>query len=81
MITALQAWITGTFDIFDPVALSVGVFRAGTQQNVIPGTATFEATVRVCRGIAETYSRGDAHAARCPAPVIGHGEGDDDGSP
>ncbi|MEV7796644.1 M20 family metallopeptidase [Streptomyces sp. NPDC087512] len=71
MVTALQAWITRTFDVFDPVVLSVGRFRAGTQQNVIPDTAVFEATVRsfspqaqarvkdgtveVCRGIAAAY--------------------------
>ncbi|MFC6062016.1 M20 metallopeptidase family protein [Streptomyces ochraceiscleroticus] len=71
MVTALQAWITRTFDIFDPVVLTVGTFHAGTQQNVIPDTATFHATVRsfspeaqrkvregspeVCRGIAQAY--------------------------
>ncbi|NLU69337.1 M20 family metallopeptidase [Streptomyces sp. HNM0574] len=71
MVTALQAWITRTFDVFDPVVLSVGTFHAGTQQNVIPETATFEATVRsfspraqalvkdgtvrVCEGIAAAY--------------------------
>ncbi|MFE6686338.1 M20 family metallopeptidase [Streptomyces sp. NPDC057743] len=71
MVTALQAWITRTFDVFDPVILTVGTFHAGTQQNVIPDTAVFEATVRsfspaaqarlkdgtveVCRGIAAAY--------------------------
>ncbi|MEU9124145.1 M20 family metallopeptidase [Streptomyces sp. NPDC048506] len=71
MVTALQAWITRTFDVFDPVILSVGTFHAGTKQNVIPETAVFEATVRsfsdaaqarvkdgtveVCRGIAAAY--------------------------
>ncbi|MEU5207900.1 M20 family metallopeptidase [Streptomyces sp. NPDC020742] len=74
MVTALQAWITRTFDVFDPVILSVGTFHAGTQQNVIPETAVFEATVRsfsdaaqarvkdgtveVCRGIAAAYGVG-----------------------
>ncbi|WP_052869021.1 M20 metallopeptidase family protein [Streptomyces niger] len=71
MVTALQAWITRTFDVFDPVVLTVGTFHAGTQQNVIPDSATFHATVRsfsptaqrkvregspeVCRGIARAY--------------------------
>ncbi|MFI6638650.1 M20 family metallopeptidase [Streptomyces sp. NPDC050504] len=71
MVTSLQAWITRTFDIFDPVVLTVGVFQAGTQSNVIPDTASFratvrcfserslallrEGTVRVCRGIADAY--------------------------
>ncbi|MCB5906851.1 M20 metallopeptidase family protein [Streptomyces pinistramenti] len=74
MVTALQAWITRTFDVFDPVILTVGTFHAGTQQNVIPDTAEFEATVRsfspvaqaavkdgtveVCRGIAAAYGVG-----------------------
>lgn len=74
MVTALQAWITRTFDVFDPVILTVGTFHAGTQQNVIPDTAVFKATVRsfsdaaqarvkdgtveVCRGIAAAYGVG-----------------------
>ncbi|MGW1372901.1 M20 metallopeptidase family protein [Streptomyces sp. NPDC002446] len=74
MVTALQTWITRTFDVFDPVILTVGVFHAGTKQNVIPETAVFEATVRsfsdaaqarvkdgtveVCRGIAAAYGVG-----------------------
>ncbi|RVU23191.1 amidohydrolase [Streptomyces antnestii] len=71
MVTALQAWITRTFDIFDPVVLTVGTFHAGTAQNVIPDNAVFHATVRsfspaaqatvkdgtveVCRGIAHAF--------------------------
>ncbi|MFJ5675812.1 M20 family metallopeptidase [Streptomyces sp. NPDC093097] len=71
MVTALQTWITRTFDVFDPVVLTVGTFHAGTQKNIIPDTAAFEATVRsfsdaaqarlkdgtveVCRGIAAAY--------------------------
>lgn len=71
MVTALQAWITRTFDIFDPVVLTVGTFHAGTAQNVIPENAVFHATVRsfspaaqakvkdgtveVCRGIAHAF--------------------------
>ncbi|MFJ9408185.1 M20 family metallopeptidase [Streptomyces sp. NPDC101393] len=74
MVSALQTWITRTFDVFDPVILSVGTFHAGTKQNVIPETAVFEATVRsfspaaqsrvkdgtveVCRGIAAAYGVG-----------------------
>ncbi|WP_274915818.1 M20 metallopeptidase family protein [Streptomyces sp. WZ-12] len=71
MVTALQAWITRSFDVFDPVILSVGMFHAGTQVNVIPETAAFNATVRsfsaaaqarvkdgtveVCRGVAAAH--------------------------
>ncbi|MFR9673811.1 M20 metallopeptidase family protein [Streptomyces sp. TR06-5] len=71
MVTALQTWISRSFDVFDPVVLTVGTFHAGTKQNVIPDSATFEATVRsfspaaqarvkdgtveVCRGIAAAH--------------------------
>ncbi|MER5388616.1 M20 family metallopeptidase [Saccharopolyspora sp. NPDC002686] len=46
MITALQTMVTRTFDIFDPVVVTVGKFTGGTRRNIIPDTATFEATVR-----------------------------------
>ncbi|MGD6740967.1 M20 metallopeptidase family protein [Streptomyces sp. BH106] len=46
IVTAIQTWVTRRFDIFDPAVVTVGTFHAGTQQNVIPDTATFEATVR-----------------------------------
>jgi len=46
MVTALQTLITRQFDVFEPVVITVGTFHAGTRRNVIPSTATFEATVR-----------------------------------
>lgn len=46
MVTALQVMITRQFNMFDPVVLTVGVFRAGTKRNIIPETAVFEATIR-----------------------------------
>ncbi|MFH8339376.1 M20 family metallopeptidase [Streptomyces sp. AM6-12] len=46
MVTAVQTWVTRTFDIFDPVVVTVGSFHAGTQANVIPDSAEFHATVR-----------------------------------
>ncbi|MFJ9517939.1 M20 family metallopeptidase [Kitasatospora sp. NPDC101801] len=46
MVTALQTMVTRRFDVFDPVVITVGLLRAGTQLNVIPETAHFEATVR-----------------------------------
>lgn len=46
MVTALQAMVTRQFSIFDPVVVTVGLLRAGTKANVIPDTATFQATVR-----------------------------------
>jgi hippurate hydrolase len=71
MVTALQTFVTRRFDIWDPVVITVGSFHAGTMYNVIPETATFEATVRsfsheahqrlleemtaVCTGIGTAY--------------------------
>ncbi len=46
MVTALQTMVTRKLDVFDPVVLTVGTFQAGTRRNIIPSTATFEATVR-----------------------------------
>ena len=46
MVTALQTLVTRQFDVFEPVVITVGTFHAGTRRNVIPSTATFEATVR-----------------------------------
>src|SRR5689334_21297431 len=46
MITALQTMVTRRFDMFDPVVLTVGMVSGGTRRNIIPDTASFEATVR-----------------------------------
>ena len=46
MVTALQTFVTRSFDVFDPVVITVGAFHAGSAHNVIPETATFEATMR-----------------------------------
>ncbi|MDG3009624.1 amidohydrolase [Rhodococcus sp. D2-41] len=46
MVTALQTFVTRTFDPFDPVVLTVGRFVAGTANNVIPDTAEFGVTIR-----------------------------------
>ena len=71
MVTALQTFVTRRFDVFDPVVITTGVFHAGSQHNVIPDSAYFEATVRsfsesahqrvlaesvrVCQGIASAH--------------------------
>jgi hippurate hydrolase len=71
IVTALQTLVTRQFDVFDPVVLTVGSFHAGTQHNIIPERAAFDATVRsfsaahqqaiseravrLCRGIAEAH--------------------------
>jgi hippurate hydrolase len=46
MVTAMQTLVTRKFDIFDPVVVTVGYFRAGTKNNIIPETAEFDATIR-----------------------------------
>jgi len=46
MVTALQAFVTRRFDVFDPVVVTVGSIHAGTHANVIPDRVEFEATVR-----------------------------------
>lgn len=45
-VLALQSMVTRRFDVFDPVIVTVGSIHAGQVGNVIPGTATFEATAR-----------------------------------
>jgi amidohydrolase len=46
MVIALQTMVTRTFDVFDPVVITVGSFHAGTTDNVIPDQARFLATAR-----------------------------------
>lgn len=46
IVTALQTAVTRRFDAFDPVVVTVGVLRAGSQSNVIPDSAELLATVR-----------------------------------
>ncbi len=46
MITALQTFVTRSFDAFDPVVLTVGSFHAGTKANIISDEARFELTLR-----------------------------------
>ena len=46
MVTTLQTLVTRRFDVFDPVVLTVGCFRAGTTPHAVPESAHFEASVR-----------------------------------
>jgi amidohydrolase len=46
MVLALQTFVTRAFDVFDPIVLTVGSFHAGTKDNIIPGEARFEASIR-----------------------------------
>ncbi len=71
MALALQTYMTRSVDPLEPAVLTVGSFHAGTRRNVIPETASFDATVRtfsqevrdrvaretvrVCEGIAAAH--------------------------
>jgi len=57
MVGALQTAVTRSFNVFEPVIVSVGKLRAGTVRNVIPDTASFEATVRAFTPDAEDRLR------------------------
>jgi hippurate hydrolase len=46
MVLALQSMVTRTFDVFDPVVVTVGRISGGTKDNIIPDDAVFEATLR-----------------------------------
>lgn len=46
MVLALQTFVTRRFNIFDPIVIGVGSIHAGAAPNVIPETATFDASVR-----------------------------------
>ncbi|MEO3867727.1 M20 family metallopeptidase [Nonomuraea sp. B12E4] len=46
MVTSMQAMVTRSFDVFDPVVVTVGTFHGGSKDNIIPDDASFEATVR-----------------------------------
>ncbi|MET7905019.1 M20 family metallopeptidase [Streptomyces sp. NPDC005336] len=72
MVTALQTWISRTFDVFDPVVLTVGTFHAGTRQNVIPDSATFEATVRTFSAEAQARIK-DGSVQLCRGIAAAHG--------
>jgi hippurate hydrolase len=71
MVLAIQTAVNRGIDAFAPVVVTVGSLHAGTRRNIIPETATFEATVRtfdrsirrkvrdlvqqVCRGVADAH--------------------------
>ena len=63
MVTALQVMITRQFNMFDPVVLTVGLLQAGTQRNVIPESARFEATIR-------TFSDASRERMMTAVPVL-----------
>jgi amidohydrolase len=70
MVTGLYAMTFRSLSPFTPVVLSVGHFEAGTRANVIPGAATFAATLRcfdtasmkAARDLVARFCVGTAHA-------------------
>lgn len=66
MVTALQNHVTRTYDVFDPVVVTVGRLAAGTQQNVLAHEAEFEATVR-------SFSEANHARLRERLPALVHG--------
>ncbi len=46
IVLALHQMVTRTFDVFDPVMVTVGKVAAGTKENIIPDNASIAATVR-----------------------------------
>ena len=63
LVTALQTMVTRQFDAFDPVVVTVGMFQAGTVNNVIPDEARLAATVR-------TFSAQSRAQARLAIPRL-----------
>ncbi|HEY7144519.1 MAG TPA: M20 family metallopeptidase [Streptosporangiaceae bacterium] len=57
IVLALQSMVTRQFDIFDPVVVTVGMFRAGTTDNVIPDEAKLSATIRTFSAPARAHAR------------------------
>lgn len=47
IVLALQSYLTRRISVFDPVVITVGQIHAGTAMNIIPDTATLNASVRV----------------------------------
>ncbi|MGW6456962.1 M20 metallopeptidase family protein [Streptomyces sp. NPDC055078] len=72
MVTALQTFVARSFDTFEPLVLTVGVFQGGTASNVIPDQVRFDATVRTFS--AETQTRVREGVFRvCEGVAAAHG--------
>jgi hippurate hydrolase len=72
LVGDLQTLVTRTFDVFDPVVLTVGLFQAGTKRNIIPDEATFQATVRTFSAEARDRMR-EASVRLCESVAAGYG--------
>ncbi len=63
MVSAMHAFVTRRFDIFDPVVLTVGSLHGGTKRNIIPDEAQLDATVR-------TFSHASRETMRTELPQL-----------
>jgi hippurate hydrolase len=72
MALALQAYLTRSIDPLEPAVITVGSFHAGTRRNVIPETASFDATVRTfSRQVREQVARDSVRV--CQGIAAAHG--------
>ncbi|SNS89649.1 hippurate hydrolase [Geodermatophilus pulveris] len=72
LVGDLQTMVTRTFDVFDPVVVTVGLFRGGTKRNIIPDEASFQATVRTFSAAARERVR-EASVRLCESVAAGYG--------
>lgn len=72
MVTALQNMLTRRVDPFDTAVITVGSFHAGTRANIIPETATFDATIRTFDSAVRDRIR-EASVRLCEGIASGHG--------
>jgi hippurate hydrolase len=72
MVTALHTMTTRRISAFDPVVITVGMFRAGTRSNIIPDEATFAATVR-CFDPEVSKAIGEYATRLCEGIAAAHG--------
>jgi amidohydrolase len=72
MVTALQAAMARSIDTFAPHVLAVGTIHGGTRRNIVPDTATFEATVRTFdRAVRQSLA--DVGRRVCEGVAAAHG--------
>lgn len=72
MVLALNTRMTRSVDAFAPAVLTVGSFHAGTKRNIIPDTATFEATIRTFDPAVREVIRVAAEQV-CQGVAVAHG--------
>src|SRR4051812_32127884 len=72
MVTALHSAMARSIDAFAPHVLTVGTIHGGTKRNIVPDTATFEATVRTFDRVVQV-SLADVVRRVCEGVAAAHG--------